>query len=206
MFVKICGVKSFEELKIVEKYADATGVIVRTESKRRVDENFAREIIERSKIPVFLVSTLKSFEDWSEIIKFCKPEWIQIHTEVNSKLIEKLKSSFDVSVALALEVPTFCSNPFDEARKVLKSAKESKADIIILDSGKGSGRLHDLRISKIVAENIDIVLAGGLNPENVFEVVRFVRPFGVDVSSGVERDGKKDENLIKLFVEKIKNK
>ena len=48
-----------------------------------------------------------------------------------------------------------------------------------------------------------MVLAGGLNPENVCEVIRFVKPHGLDVSSGVERNGKKDEDLIVRFVKRV---
>ncbi|MCS7121469.1 MAG: phosphoribosylanthranilate isomerase [Archaeoglobaceae archaeon] len=203
MFVKICGIKSFEELRTVEKYADATGVIVRTESKRRIGEDLAKEIIENSKIPVFLVSTLKNFEDWREVISYCKPEWIQIHAKVDKDLVEKIRSIFGVSIALVFEVPTISSNPFEDAEKIIKAARNFNADLTILDSGRGSGKLHDLRVSKLVAEEIDIVLAGGLNPENVAEVVKFVKPYGVDVSSGVEKEGKKDEDLVKLFLEKL---
>jgi phosphoribosylanthranilate isomerase len=63
--------------------------------------------------------------------------------------------------------------------------------------------MHDLRVSKIIAGNYDVILAGGLNAENVGEVVRYVKPAGVDVSSGVELNGRKDEKKIREFFEAI---
>jgi len=78
-------------------------------------------------------------------------------------------------------------------------------DRILLDTGKGSGLTHDHRVSRIVARKFDVVIATGLNPENVCEVVNFVKPFGVDVSSGVERNGRKDEELVRKFVERVRS-
>ncbi|MCX8208021.1 MAG: phosphoribosylanthranilate isomerase, partial [Methanothrix sp.] len=75
---------------------------------------------------------------------------------------------------------------------------------ILLDSGCGSGRTHDWRVSKKIAERYPIILAGGLNAENVRTAIEVVKPFGVDVSSGVEKDGIKDEILISEFVRRVK--
>ena len=84
-------------------------------------------------------------------------------------------------------------------------------DGILLDSGNpslpvkelgGTGRVHDWKISRLIREQagVPVYLAGGLNAENVLEAIATVRPFGVDVCSGVRTDGKLDEvKLAKLF-------
>lgn len=78
---------------------------------------------------------------------------------------------------------------------------------VLLDSqtGPGSGTRSDWDVAFAAARRGPIWLAGGLNPECVAEAVRAVRPFGVDVSSGVEKGpGKKNSNLIKRFVEEVR--
>ena len=86
---------------------------------------------------------------------------------------------------------------------------------ILLDSGNpalkvkelgGTGRTHDWNISRKIREfvNIPIFLAGGLNPENVDEAISKVRPFAVDVCSGIRTNGKLDESKLNEFISQIK--
>jgi phosphoribosylanthranilate isomerase len=85
------------------------------------------------------------------------------------------------------------------------------ADAILLDSGNpaaavkelgGTGRVHDWQVSRAIREAVDVpvFLAGGLKAANVAEAIRMVRPFGVDVCSGVRRDGKLDRALLDDFI------
>lgn len=204
MFVKICGIRDLKDLRIVERYANATGVVVECESKRKISLDRAREIIEVAKIPVYVVSTLSDFEGWSRIIEKTQAKFVQIHTDsIDPRDIERLKSEFDVHIMKAFKVPRHSDDPEEDAKRLMERIESFEVDRILLDTGKGTGLTHDHRVSRIVAENFDVVLAGGLNPQNVAEIVRFVKPFGVDVSSGVESNGRKDENLIKKFVEAL---
>ncbi len=203
-FVKICGIRSLDELEMVEKYASATGVVVECESKRRVELEKAGEIIENASVPVFAVSTVDSFNEWSRIIEATNAEFVQIHTDaINPRDVERIKSEFGVFVMKAFKVPRKSENPEKDAEKLVERIEQFEVDRVLLDTGKGCGITHDHRVSRIVSDYFDIVLAGGLNPDNVAEIVDFVKPFGVDVSSGVEKNGRKDENLIKEFVSKV---
>lgn len=203
-FLKICGVKNKEELKVVEKYADATGVIV-SESKRRVSLDVARKTIEASKIPVFLVSTINNFEEWRDLIDKTRAEYIQIHTDsITPNDVDRIKSEFDVYIMKAFKIPRNSKDAIKDAEKIISKIESYEVDRILLDSGRGSGKTHDHRISKIIAQKFDVVLAGGLNLENIHKIVKFVKPYGLDVSSGVEKNGRKDEDLIVKFVERLK--
>jgi len=204
MFIKICGIRSSKELEMVERFADATGVVVECESKRKIGLEDAKELIAQAKIPVFVVSTLESFEEWSYVIEKTEASHVQIHTDaINPKDVERIKSEFGVFITKAFKVPKRSENPDVDAVRLIEDIERFDVDMILLDTGKGSGITHDHRVSKIIAEQYDIILAGGLNPKNVAEIVEFVKPFGVDVSSGVELNGKKDEGLIKEFVKEV---
>jgi|Deesub1362B_J571_1020462.scaffolds.fasta_scaffold00110_8 phosphoribosylanthranilate isomerase len=203
VLVKICGIRDLRDLKIVERFAEFTGVVVEAESKRKVSISEARRIIEEAEIPVFVVSTKKSFEEWSEIIEKSEAEFIQIHSEVEPLVVEKLKKEYDVYIMKAFEVPLRSEDPWKDAEKLVEMIDAYEVDTILLDSGRGSGTLHDLRISKIIAMEYGVFLAGGLTPENIRKILQFVNPLGVDVSSGVERNGRKDEELIRAFIEEV---
>jgi len=89
-------------------------------------------------------------------------------------------------------------------------AISSHVDAILLDSGNqslkvkelgGTGRTHDWALSRAIRESVEVpvYLAGGLKPENVAEAIRAVRPFGVDICSGLRTDGRLDEVKLKSF-------
>ncbi len=69
----------------------------------------------------------------------------------------------------------------------------------------GSGMKHDWSLARTAAKEVSILLAGGLTPENVVDAIQQVHPWGVDVSSGVETDGKKDVEKIRAFIENVRN-
>ena len=206
MFVKVCGIRSVDELKVVE-VADATGVVVRAKSKRAIGFDEARRIILHASIPVFAVSTAKTFEEWMEIIDCCKAEYIQVHSEMSVEDFEKLRDEFGGVITKAFIVAKESRNPVVEAAKLVERMADYNADYYLLDTGAGSGAIHDHRVSREVVKKLKaskVILAGGLNPDNVAEIAGYVKPFGVDVSSGVERNGRKDEGLVKAFVERAK--
>ncbi len=196
MIVKVCGVKDINELEVVEKYADYTGVIVECESKRRVDLEMAKEIISSSRIPVFVVSTISSLSKWLEIVSKTECEFLQIHGEMNLDDFDLLKEHVKVMKAFIVN---------RDAESIIGSIKAYSPHFILLDSGRGSGKVHDWKISRKVAEKYGVILAGGLNVDNVSKAIEVVKPIGVDVSSGVEVNGIKDEGLVSEFVRRAKN-
>ncbi|MFP3908731.1 MAG: phosphoribosylanthranilate isomerase [Halobacteriota archaeon] len=208
MFIKICGVKNFTELRMVEKCADATGVVVRAASRRAIGPGVAKEIISSAQIPVFVVSTENTLEGWMDIIRETGAECIQVHSDMGVQEFEKLREIFDGEIIKAFKVPQKCDciEREVEVGKMMAKMSSYNPDYFLLDTGNGSGKLHDLRVSKEIVEKVKekIILAGGLDPVNVSEIAGYVKPFGVDVSSGVERCNMKNEQLIKDFSEVFK--
>ena len=102
-------------------------------------------------------------------------------------------------------------------RSVAEAAAAAEhADFLLLDSGNpdlpvkelgGTGRVHDWRISRMICERVrtPAYLAGGLRPDNVAEAIRTVRPFGVDVCSGVRSNGALDESKLRSFFEAVQS-
>jgi phosphoribosylanthranilate isomerase len=89
---------------------------------------------------------------------------------------------------------------FASAEELLASLEPGTAIACLLDSSRGRGRRADWSLAREVAARLPLILAGGLTPENVAEAVRLVRPWAVDVSTGVETDGAKDPDKIRDFV------
>ncbi len=195
MLVKICGIRGLRDLEIVEKYADFGGVVVRSPSRRAVDLETARQIIANASIPIFVVSTSGSLDEWWEIVSKTDCDFVQVHGNLSVEDFEVLRRE-------VFAMKAFIVSNFEET---LKSIKRYSPYLVLLDSGCGSGKTHDWSISRRIAERYPVMLAGGLNPENVGEAIRYVKPIGVDVSSGVERDGFKDEKLISEFVRRVRD-
>lgn len=195
MIVKICGIRSLRDLEIVERHADLGGVVVKSNSKRAVELETAKEIIANASIPVFVVSTSEKLSDWEEILAKTECDFVQVHGNLSVEEFEILRRSVFTTKAFIVR----------NYKEVLQEIEKYKPDQILLDSGCGSGETHDWEISKRIAEVYPVMLAGGLNPENVKRAIEVVKPFGVDVSSGVEKNGVKDEFLIREFVRRAKN-
>lgn len=204
MIVKICGIKTAEELEFVEKYADFAGVVMDSSSKRFAGREKAREIIEVASIPVFAVLTCGSFEDAYRTAGEINAENLQIHSE--SFPVEDFLKLREHGFRLikAFRVPKSSTDFRKDSEKIIRMIDQYRPDFSLLDTGKGTGETHDLRVSREVAKVERVILAGGLNPENVRAAAEFVKPLGVDVSGGVERNGMKDESLVRAFVRSAK--
>jgi phosphoribosylanthranilate isomerase len=200
--VKICGITNYEDAKFaVESGAHALGFIF-AESPRRIKPEDARSIIRRlppfiKNVGVFVDETPEKIE---EITSRCGIDLIQLHGKETPETCEQ----FMPHVIKAIRVK-------DDS--VLKDIPLYKGKVIglLLDAysekiAGGTGKLFnwDLAI-KIKNMGMPIILAGGLKPPNIVAAISIVRPYAIDVSSGVEeKPGKKSHALIKELFEKIK--
>ena len=197
--IKICGVTSVDDAKLACLCgADAIGLNFYSESKRRVtlEKGSAIEFSLLpfvSKVGVFVNPTHGLVNKALETISL---DFLQFH------------GSETVSFCESFRVPYIKAIPAQSSAQILKDlADYSSASAILLDTKVGArfggtGEPFDWEI--VPESELPLIVAGGLNPKNVFEAVSLIRPFAVDVSSGVEKASiKKDFEMIKEFVRQV---
>jgi phosphoribosylanthranilate isomerase len=193
MFVKICGITSEEDaLLAVAMGADAVGFIF-APSPRMVSPNAAAMIARRLPPEVLTVGVFRDElpQRVVDIVHQSGLRAAQLHGH------ESREDTGYVSVRVPLVIKAFAAG---DAR--LSRAEEYGASIIMIDSpSPGSGKVFDWRLAEGAPRAQRVVLAGGLDPDNVADAIKVVRPWGVDVASGVESSlGRKDPLLMKSFI------
>jgi len=212
MKVKICGIKTDRDLTTaINAGADAVGFIteVPVDSPRKLSLPEASRLI--SKVPVFLTSVLVIMPENAErairMIRAAKPGAVQIHNALAISELKKIKET-GVKIIKTIHVPQH-----SEAEPLIKQVSELSgiADAVLLDTaleGKagGTGATHNWEVSSeiVLHAGMPVILAGGLNPENVRAAIKSVRPYAVDAASGVETDGRKDEKKVIEFIKNAK--
>ncbi|WP_024789731.1 phosphoribosylanthranilate isomerase [Lebetimonas sp. JH292] len=194
MKVKICGITNWEDAKIsCDAGADALGFVTYEKSPRFTSPVEIKKIIK--KLPPFVVKTVlfvKAAPEFvNEVMAYTKADIAQIHFEADESFFEKLNCKY-LKVVRA-----------KEKKDIDKYAGEYRiVDAYVPEYG-GSGKRLALEWFE-ERDNSKIILAGGLTPENVFEIGSY-RFYGVDVSSGVESvPGKKDKRKVMKFIETVK--
>jgi phosphoribosylanthranilate isomerase len=113
----------------------------------------------------------------------------QLHGHEDEEYIARLRAISDVRIWQAFQVRDAAAT---------ERARASSADMVVVDAGQGTGRVFDW--SLVQGLDRDFILAGGLGPDNVAAAIEQVRPWGVDMSSGIETDGVKDPEKMRAAV------
>ncbi|MFA4029337.1 MAG: hypothetical protein GDYSWBUE_000009 [Candidatus Fervidibacterota bacterium] len=213
--VKICGMTSAADITTAASCgADYIGIVVEVPGAIRSQSlSRAAELSCISPLPVIAVTVNMQFEKLLKVADEVKPAALQLHGEEPLEIVSRLKGAIDCGVWKAIKLPS-AEERFEptSAKELLKLAEQyvkAGSDVILLDASPakgipgGTGTLSHWEYAKFINENLDgrTMLAGGLNPSNVGDAIKFVRPWGVDVSSGVERcKGVKDAALMEQFI------
>ena len=200
--VKICGITNIEDgFAAVSFGADALGFVFYPQSPRSVDPEMVKEII--SALPPFL-STVGVFVDKpkSEIEKICSFTGIDIAQLHGHESPDDCKLSEKVVKAIRVKE----LNDLDGLHKYT-SVSAFLLDTYSDDAIGGTGQTFNWDIAVKAKKYGNIILAGGLTPDNIEDAISTVQPYGVDVSSGVEgrEKGKKDHTKLELFIKRAKS-
>ncbi len=198
MWVKICGLTSEQDaLLAVAMGADALGFVF-APSPRQMSPAAVKAITGRipPEILTFGVFRDERPETVVDVVNRAGLKGAQLHGD------ETREDCAYVAVRVPLVIRAFAAGDSRLAR-----ADEYGAEIVLLDApSPGSGKVFDWRLAEGVPRGRRLVLAGGLEPENVSEAIRTVHPWGVDVSTGVEsRPGVKDPRKMRAFVQAAKS-
>jgi phosphoribosylanthranilate isomerase len=204
--VKICGITNLEDARLSVKFgADALGFNFYPKSPRYITPEIARKIIEQLPKEILKVGVFvnESLEKIAEIAETAKLDALQLHGEETPEFAKELKAKTGLEIIKAFRV-----SPEFKPGDVLKYEVEA----ILLDAYNpkehgGTGETFDWEIAKRMQEIFPkMYLAGGLTHENIVTAIRNIKPFFVDVCSGVEsKKGKKDKVKLINFIKSVKN-
>jgi phosphoribosylanthranilate isomerase len=193
MFVKICGITNEDDaLFAVAMGADAVGFVF-APSTRQVAAQVVYDITRRLPPEVLTVGVFRD-EHPSRVIEIANKSGVkavQLHgRETPEQTIEVARSVRYVIKAFGADSPH------------LHLADTYGTDLVLVDApSPGSGKVFDWHLAGEVPEGVRLILAGGLDPDNVADAVVAVEPWGVDVSSGVEASpGRKDPTKVRKFI------
>lgn len=195
--IKLCGLSRLCDIKAANKLMpEYIGFVFAEKSRRYISPGQAAELKEQ------LNKDIKSVG----VFVNAKPEFIidllgngiidiaQLHGGESEEYINRLRRITDKPIIKAFSV---------DGERDIEKVNANGADYVLLDSGKGgTGTVFDWNLIQKV--NRPYFLAGGLTVSNVGDAVKKLRPYAVDVSSGIETDGYKDRNKMEMFVKEVR--
>ena len=206
--IKVCGINDQLSMDTsINNNVNYIGLVFFNQSPRNLSIEKARSLIKNrtktSKIVALTVNPDDAF--LFEIIKYIKPDYIQLHGEETPNRCDSIKKKFKTSIIKGIGIKdnmeiNYFIKPYEEI-----------CDILILDAPSeelpgGNGKKFDWKILKNFKSKKKWMLAGGLNIKNISEAISITNPPGIDISSGLETiKGVKNPELIKNFVFKCRN-
>lgn len=191
--IKICGVMDVETAIVaVDAGADAIGLVFAPKSPRRIDSERALEITEALPPGVTAVGLFQLRGADDPLLDEWWSDWVQLHGDENEAVVTAIAETHRVIRGFQFS-----------REKIQRWERCDSVDVLLIDGSDGGGGAsfdHGALAKRMPDVSKPVILAGGLTPENVGAAIRAVRPFAVDVSSGVERQrGVKDHELIRAF-------
>lgn len=197
--VKICGLRRKEDIEYANELKPDYVGFVFAKSKRQIEVEQALDLISLldKEIKTVGVFVNEPVENALKIAQTLNLDVLQFHGDETQDYIDNFKN-FTVWKAIRIK-----------DKEDLEKTKEFKVNSFVFDTLTkneygGTGKTFNWEVLKGFELNVPIILAGGLNENNVEEAIKIVDPYAVDVSSGVETEGYKDFKKMKSFIEKVR--
>ena len=204
--VKICGLMSRQDLEYaLAAGADAVGFVVEIDSSRHcLSAAAAADLIRR--VPIYSKSVAvinpRDVDDALRLAHETGADVLQVHGSLSPGDLAELKERAHQKIIAAV-----AAEPGgEEARRYAAVADAVLLDSMVGGTLGGTGKVHDWLVSAEIAASlkVPVILAGGLYPGNVAEAIEKVKPYAVDVSSGIETEGRKDPARISSFLQAVR--
>ncbi len=197
MKIKFCGLYQDAHIAYANEIKpDYVGFVFWNNSRRYVTADKARELRNQLNSGIQVVGVFVD-EDIDRIIDLYQSGIIdvaQLHGAEDDIYIKRLQE---------IGIPVIKAYVVSNNSDIIVQAQNSMADYVLFDAGKGDGKTFDWELLRDF--NRDYFLAGGLNLSNIREVTQNIKPFAVDVSSGIETNGEKDKSKMEQFARMIRD-
>ena len=201
MLIKVCGITNSEDaLAAARLGADALGFVF-SPSSRQISPGAAHKIIENLSLPVRTVGVFvdEDPERVASIAGLCDLDLLQFHGKETADYC----GQFGRRVIKAIRIQN--EDDLEACAEYDTVAAAFLLDTYVAGQSGGTGVTFDWKIAHTARKHGRIILAGGLNPDNVAVAIRMAEPYGVDASSGLEhKPGIKDHNKIARFIEAVR--
>ncbi len=194
--IKFCGLMTLDDVYAAnELLPEFVGFVFAAGSKRRVTPAQAEKFRNALSKKILAVGVFvdEKISVVAELLNAGTIDVAQLHGGEDADYISRLRTLTTKPLIKAVEV---------HSPENLRTIEQIDSDYVLIDSGKGSGNVFDWRILKNFSR--PYFLAGGLNPENVSAAIKILNPFAVDVSSGIESNGRKDAAKMREFVSAVR--
>ena len=210
--IKICGIKNeAHAIALAKAGVDFIGLVFAS-SPRQITPDYAKKIVELLKTKENRAETVGVFVNTevgkvNRIADLCGLDWVQLSgdepwqycKELNRPVIKTIRVSRNFK-------PEKIIADLSYGEKILAKQKHLyHIDSNVPEKYGGTGQPFNWKLAKPIAEAFPVIMAGGLTPENVREAIGIIKPWGVDVSTGVETKGAKDMDKINRFISAVKS-
>lgn len=199
MEIKICGIRRFEDIEIVNKHRPEYIGFIFADTRRYVSPELAKELSEKLSRDIKTVGVFVNAptDIVKGTVKTAGLDVVQLHGEEDDEYIASLSGICEIWKAVRVRGGAYIPD--------VKGVSRILLDKYAPNEYGGTGERFDWSRMGTLKTDKPIVLAGGLNKENVREGIKIFNPVCVDVSSAVETDGFKDEQKVKEFIEAVRN-
>ena len=209
--IKICGLTQIEPALVAgQAGADFLGLVL-ARSHRQVTPEKGRTLVQAvrgltTRPAVVGVFVNRLAEEVNRIADYCRLDWVQLSGHESWAYCQKIKKPIIkvIHVSPSATVEEVLSNIETGYRRLAKKEFVCLLDAEVGGAYGGTGQTFDWELARAVSARFPVMVAGGLTPTNVGQLLKAVRPWGVDVSSGVETDGQKDLAKIRAFIEAVR--